>query len=150
MKQAFAVFGVLGLIAVGMPSDAKAAGGAYGAVLLPTANATACTAELTIPNCESDGYGSAATLRIGRQNYLGIDVSNLIAGQVYMVAYNNEGTESCAGMPELGSFKTGPAGGRNFTVPVDTAADYVSICRQLEDGSFVAILTGQMTRLNGK
>jgi len=147
MKQLFAVFGVLGLITVGMPSDAKAGGGAYGATLLPTTSATTCTADVTIPNCESEGYGSAATLKIGRQNYLGIDVSNLIAGQVYMVANNNDGLESCAGV--LDSFTTGPAGGRNYTIPVDTAADFVSICREVE-GNLIPILTGQMGRLNGK
>lgn len=146
MRQLFAVFGVLGLVAVAIPSNAAAQGGAQGATLLPTLDAVACTVELTVPNCESDGFGAAATLKIGRANYLGIDVTNLIAGQVYMVANNDLGLESCAGV--VGSFSTGPAGGQTATFPVTSAAGFVSICREA-DGVLLPILTGQMGRLNG-
>ena len=145
MKSYIAIFGVLGLAAV-MPSTATA-GGAEGAVLLPTLDAIACTAEVTAPNCESDGYGAASTLKIGRANYLGVDVTDLLAGQVYMVANNDAGLESCAGV--VGSFSTGPAGGQTATFPVSSAAGFVSICREA-DGVLVPVLTGQMGRLSGR
>lgn len=146
MKKYLAVIGILGLAAAGMPSSASA-GGAEGATLLPTTQADPCTADISAPNCESDGYGSAATLKIGRQNYLGVDVTNLYANQLYMVANNDIGLSSCDGV--LGSFTTGPAGGQTATLPVTTAAGYVSVCREV-GGVLVPILTGQMTRLNGK
>lgn len=147
MRQLITIFGVLGLVAAGLPSDATAAGGAQGATLLPTLDATPCTAEVTVPNCESDSFGAAATLKIGRANYLGIDVSNLIAGQTYLTANNDVGLESCAGV--LGSFSTGPAGGQTATFPVASAAGFVSICRET-DGVLVPVLTGEMGPLNGR
>lgn len=147
MRDLLSYMGLAGLLVVLAANPAAAQGGAYGALLDPTAEAIQCTAELTVPNCESDGYGSAATLRIGRANYIGFDLSNLIAGQTYLAAYNNVGLESCAGV--LTSFMAGPAGGANFTVPVDYAADFVSICREA-DGMLLPILTGQMGRLNGR
>lgn len=146
MKNYIAIFGVLGLAASALPSTAMA-GGAEGATLLPTLDAIACTAEVTIPNCESDGYGAAATLKIGRANYLGIDVTNLLGSQVYMVANNDVGLESCAGV--LDTFTTTAAGDRNVTFPVSSAAGFVSICRE-DGGVLVPVLTGQMGRLNGK
>ena len=147
MRKFIAAIGIAGLAAAAMPASGHAAGGATGAVLLPTLDATPCTADLTVPNCESDGYGAAATLKIGRANYLGFDLSNLLAGQTYLAANNDVGLESCAGV--LTSFVTGPAGGQNFSVPVASAADFVSICREV-DGVLVPILTGQMGRLNGR
>lgn len=147
MKKTLRGFALLGLVSVAAPGAALAAGGAEGAVLLPTLNAVACTADVTAPNCESDGYGSAATLKIGRANYLGIDVTGLIAGQVYLAANNDAGLENCSGV--LGSFTTGPAGGQTATFPVSTAAGFVSICREA-DGVLVPVLTGEMTRLSGK
>lgn len=146
MKKYIAIFGVIGLAVAVQPSGAIA-GGAEGAILLPTLEAASCTGEITAPNCESDGYGSAATLKIGRANYLGIDVTNLLAGQVYMVANNDAGLESCAGV--LGSFSTGPAGGQTATFPVSSAAGFVSICRESE-GALVPVLTGEMGRLSGR
>jgi hypothetical protein len=146
MKNYIAIFGVLGLAASALPSTAMA-GGAEGATLLPTLDAIACTAEVTVPNCESDGYGAAVTLKIGRANYLGIDVTNLLGSQVYMVANNDVGLESCAGV--LDTFTTTAAGDRNVTFPVSSAAGFVSICRE-SDGVLVPVLTGQMGRLNGK
>jgi hypothetical protein len=147
MSKVLAIFGVLGLVAVGLPSNAAAKGGAQGATLLPTLDATPCTVEVTVPNCESDGFGAAATLKIGRANYLGVDVSNLITGQIYMVANNDVGLESCAGV--LGSFTTGPAGGQTATFPVSSAAGFVSVCREV-DAVLVPVLTGQMGPLNGR
>ena len=147
MSKILAIFGVLGLVAVGLPSNAAAKGGAEGATLLPTLDATPCTVEVTVPNCESDGFGAAATLKIGRANYLGIDVSNLITGQTYLVANNDVGLESCAGV--LGSFSTGPAGGQTATFPVASAAGFVSICREV-DAVLVPVLTGEMGPLNGR
>lgn len=147
MRHMFSVIATVGFILAGTSAGALAQGGAEGATLDPTLNAIACTAELTVPNCESDGYGAAATLRIGRQNYLGFDLSNLITGQTYFAANNDVGLESCAGV--LTSFVTGPAGGQNFSVPVDSAAGFVSICREV-DGVLIPILTGEMGRLNGR
>lgn len=147
MRKFLAAIGIVGLAAVAMPASVDAAGGAFGALLDPTADAIACTAELTVPNCESSGYGAAATLSIGRANYIGFDLTNLVTGQTYMAANNDVGLESCAGV--LTSFVTGPAGGANFTVPVDSAAEFVSICREV-DGVLLPILTGQMARLNGR
>lgn len=147
MHKFLASISVVGLLALGMPSTAIAQGGAFGAILLPTMDATPCTAELTVPNCESDGFGAAVTLKIGRANFLGVDVSNLIAGQVYMAANNDVGLESCTGV--VGSFTTGPAGGQTATFPVTSAAEFVSICREA-DGVLLPILTGQMGRLNGR
>lgn len=144
MRRFLASMGIAGLLAFGMASDAAAQGGAYGALLDPTTSAIDCA--VTTP-CESDGYGSAATLKIGRANYLGFDLSNLIAGQTYIAANNDVGLGSCAGM--LTSFVTGPAGGANFSWSVDSAADFVSICREA-DGMLLPILTGQMARLNGR
>jgi hypothetical protein len=147
MRYVLGIAAALGLAIAGASSTALAKGGAEGAILLPTLDAITCTAELTVPNCESDGYGSAATLRIGRQNYMGFDVTNLIAGQTYLAANNDVGLESCAGV--LTSFVPGPAGAQNFTVPVDSAAGFVSICREV-DGMLVPVLTGEMGRLNGR
>lgn len=146
MKKHIAIFGVLGLASAALSSNAIA-GGAEGATLLPTLDAIPCTAEVTAPDCESDGYGSAATLKIGRANYLGVDVTNLLAGQVYLAANNDVGLESCAGV--LGTFTTGPAGGQTATFPVSSAAGFVSVCREVE-GVLVPVLTGEMGRLNGK
>jgi hypothetical protein len=147
MRKVIAIFGVLGLVAVGLSSNAAAKGGAEGAVLLPTLDAIACTAELTVPNCESDGYGAAATLKIGRANYLGVDVTNLVAGQTYLAANNDVGLESCAGV--VGSFTAGPDGRQTATFPVGSAAGFVSVCREV-DGVLVPVLTGQMGKLNGR
>lgn len=146
MRKYLAAIGIAGLTAVAMPASVFA-GGAEGALLDPTADAIACTAELAVPNCESNGYGAAATLRIGRANYLGFDLSNLITGQTYLAANNDVGLESCAGV--LTSFVTGPAGGANFSVPVDSAAEFVSICREA-DGVLLPVLTGQMAKMNGR
>lgn len=144
MNKLFGILGVLGLVAVGMPSSASA-GGAVGALLDPTASAIACTAEVTA--CESNGFGSAASLGIGRSNYLGFDLSNLIVGQTYLAANNDVGLESCEGV--LTSFVIAADGGANFTVPVSSAAEFVSICRE-DGGVLVPVLTGQMARLNGR
>jgi hypothetical protein len=147
MRKFIVAIGVAVLTAAVMPASVSAKGGAQGATLLPTLDAITCTAELTVPNCESDGFGAAATLKIGRANYLGIDVSNLITGQTYLVANNDVGLESCAGV--LGSFSTGPAGGQTATFPVDSAAGFVSICREV-DAVLVPVLTGEMGPLNGR
>lgn len=146
MKKILSIFSIIGFVTIGMSSVAAAQGGASGATLLPTMDALACTVDLTVPNCESDGFGSAATLKIGRANYLGVDVSNLITFQVYMVANNDVGTADCSGV--LGSFTTGPAGGQTATFPVTSAAGFVSVCREV-DSVLVPILTGQMGKLNG-
>ena len=147
MRKFIAATVVAGLTAAAMPASVEAKGGAQGATLLPTLEATLCTAELTVPNCESDGFGAAATLKIGRANYLGLDVTNLITGQTYLAANNDVGLESCVGV--VGSFSTGPAGGQTATFPVGSAAEFVTICREV-DAVLVPVLTGQMGPLNGR
>jgi hypothetical protein len=146
MKNYIAILGVIGLAAAALPSSAVA-GGAEGAILLPTLDAAPCSVDVAPPNCESEGYGAAATLKIGRANHLGIDVTDLQASQVYLAANNDDGLESCAGV--VGSFTTTAAGERNVTFPVSSAAGFVSICRETE-GVLVPVLTGEMGRLNGR
>jgi hypothetical protein len=147
MRKYFVAIGIASLAAAAMPASVNAAGGARGALLDPTVDAIACTAELAVPNCESQGYGAAATLSIGRANYIGFNLTNLIAGQTYLAANNDVGLESCAGV--LTTFAPTADGSVDFTVPVSAAAEFVSICREAE-GVLVPVLTGQMARLNGR
>lgn len=147
MKNYFIAMAAAGLIALAVPG-AAVAGGALGTTMFPTANAIDCA---VASPCESDGFGSAATLKVQRTNNMSFVLEGLLPLSTYSASHDTDGIGGCADI--IFTFNTLADGTANFTVALLTdpnLGDVVEICRQDEFGIFLPIYSGTLSRLNGR
>lgn len=143
MRKYILALGITGLTAAAIPSSAMA-GGALAAALAPTDNAISCD---VAAECESNGAGAAATLKIKGGNNMSFNVEGLLSNQSYSASVGSAG---CGNV--VATFGTGAGGAANVVQALSFApelGDVVEICRAA-DGGLAPVLSGALARLNGK
>lgn len=143
MQRFLTALCVIGGVGAGL-SSAALAGGNSVADLVPTTDAIACGGGLAPPDCESLASGGASVSRLRGQYYLNVMVSDLLAGTYYAIANNATGTD-CGG--QVGGFTTAADGSGSAIPMINSPADFIVICREQPDTTFLPIMSGQLGKL---